>query len=299
MAAAFSALLPFLEVAEQKSFRKAAERLGVSTAAVSKAVSRLEAELGVPLLTRSSRHVALTADGALYFERCRAAVTELRAAAELVGKSRNVAEGLLRVTLSPVLGRVVVPRLGELLSRHPRLAIELSVTDRMLSLTREEVDVAVRIGALEDSTLVARSLGRPRWATVASPAYLARHGVPRTPRDLVRHHVVKFTLPRGVPREWSFKRSRNGPSQTVRLPSALCLDNGELLLAAASAGLGLVQVFDFMVADDLREGRLVEVLSDLATEGPPIRALCAPGRQKTEKVRVFLELAAEAFARSS
>lgn len=295
MANTLSGLVPFLEVAQQKSFRRAAERLGVTTAAVSRAVARLESELGVPLLVRSSRRVALTADGAIYFERAGSAMRELAAAGELVMKSRDVAEGVLRVTLSPVLGRLIVPRVGDLLERHPKLQVELSVTDRMLSFAREEVDVAVRIGALPDSSLVSRPLGRPNWVTVGSPAYLARHGVPKTPRDLAKHVLVKFLLPSGKPREFSFKSGKSGRVESAKFPSPLLLDNGELLLSAAGAGVGLIQVFDFMVAGELRDGRLVEVLAEHAPEGPPIRALTLPGRQKIAKIRVFLQLLAAAF----
>ncbi|MBN1204414.1 MAG: LysR family transcriptional regulator [Myxococcaceae bacterium] len=285
----FSGVLPFLHTAEARSFRKAAAQLGVTTAAISKAVARLEAELGVSLLHRTSRHVSLTPEGASFLEHCREAVTRMQAGRELVAQAQKVAEGVLKVSMPLILGRAVVPELGRLAARHPRLSFNLSLTDRFTRMAEEGVDVAVRIGELEDSSLVARTLRVPQWVTVASPAYLGRHGAPRHYRELERHACLKFVAPSGVTREWSFQDRREARPITVRTPDAFRIDHGELLVEAAVAGLGLCQAFDFMVSEHVRAGRLVEVLAPYAAEGPPIRALCLPRRQSTPRVRVFLD----------
>jgi LysR family transcriptional regulator for bpeEF and oprC len=285
----FSGVLPFLHTAEERSFRKAAAHLGVTTAAISKAVARLEAELGVTLLHRTSRHVSLTPEGAAFLEHCREAVARMQSGRELVAQAQKVAEGELKVSLPLILGRAVVPELGRLASRHPRLSFNLSLTDRFTRLVEEGVDVAVRIGELEDSSLVSRTLRVPQWVTVASPAYLGRHGLPRHYKELERHACLKFVTPSGTTREWSFRDRRGARPLTVRTPDAFRIDHGELMVETAVAGLGICQAFDFMVAEHLRSGRLVEVLAPYATQGPPIRALCLPRRHATPRVRVFLD----------
>jgi DNA-binding transcriptional LysR family regulator len=206
----FSGIEPFVAVAETRSFRAAAARLGVSTAAVSKAVRKLEDELGVPLLQRTTRHVSVTPEGEALLVHAREALDRLLAGLDRVARARGLAEGPLRVSVSPVLGRLVVGALPRLLQRHPGLVPDLSVTDRVVSLAEDEVDVAVRIGRLDDSSLIAHRLRPPRWVTVASPAYLARRGEPRAPFDLADHACLKYATLRGGVVEWTVAR----PGQT-------------------------------------------------------------------------------------
>lgn len=287
----FSGVLPFLHVAETHSFRAAAARLGVTPAAVSKAVAKLEGDLGVVLLERTSRHVALTAEGALYLERCREAVAQLQAGRDLVAGAQRAPHGLLRVTLPPILGRSLLPVVARLSSRHPRLSIQLLLTDRHVRLAEEDVDVALRMGALEDSSLVARTLRRPRWTTVASPAYLARRASPATPADLARHERLVFVSPRGSVREWTFRDPATGRAETLATNGSarLLFDHGELLLDAALEGLGVVQVLDFMSTPHVQAGRLIELLPSFAAEGPELHALTPPRRASIGRVRVFLD----------
>ncbi|GMV42667.1 MAG: hypothetical protein AMXMBFR64_43830 [Myxococcales bacterium] len=282
-----SGLEPFVAVAETRSFRGAAARLGVSAAAISKAVQRLEDELGVRLFLRTTRHVSLTPEGEVLHAHAREALDRLAAGLDEVARARGLAEGPLRISLSPVLGRVIVAALPRLLQRHPRLVPDLSMTDRVVSLAEGEVDVAVRIGALPDSSLVAHRLRAPRWVTVASPAYLARRGTPAEPGELASHACLKYAPPRGGTVEWTF-RVREQPVE-VRTPTALRVDDGDALVTAALAGLGVAQVFGFMVADALADGRLVEVLAPYAAPGPPLTALMLPGRQDLPRVKAFLE----------
>ena len=153
--------------------------------------------------------------------------------------------------------------------------------------------MALRIGELEDSSLVGQRLLRTRWVTLASPAYLARHGTPEHPDALVDHQCLKFILPRGTAREWVFRREPGGPTETVRTGGTIDVDHGPALLELAAAGAGLCQVLDFMLDDRVRDGRLVEVLASHAAEGPPVHALCVPGRQSVPRVRALLQLLVE------
>jgi LysR family transcriptional regulator, regulator for bpeEF and oprC len=287
----FSGVLPFLHVAEEKSFRRAAARLGVSTAAVSKAVAKLERELGVTLVERTSRHVSLTTEGDAYAARCREAVDALRAGREVVARNSSVAQGPLRVSVSYVLAPVVIEQLARFTARYPRVTLHLNVSDRIARLAEEEVDVALRTGDLDDSSLVARKLYSPVWMTVASPAYLARRGTPTTPDQLMDHDCLYFVTPRGKPRPFGF---RDRPAISPR--GQLFVDSGELLLSSAIAGVGVAQVMDFMARGAIREGQLLEILARDAIAGPTIHAVTLPRRKSLPRVRAFLDFVTEVFS---
>lgn len=290
----FTGVPAFVVAAEAGSFTAAAERLGLSPAAVSKAVRRLEEALGVRLFDRTTRRVRLSDEGARFHARCRAAVDAVQAGRDAIALARDDPRGEVTISLSPALAPPVVARLDALLARHPGLAIHLRVSDRLARLVDEGVDVAVRTGALQDSALVARPLGRTRWVTAAAPAWLARRGTPKTPGDLAEHACITFVAPDGQPVEWRF-RGAHGPF-TWRPPARLDIDAGPLVVAAAEAGLGVCQAFDLMVAPAVRAGRLVVVLADQQCDGPPISALCLPGRQRLPRIRAVLDFLAETFA---
>ena len=283
----------FVQVAEHKSFRGAARVLGLSPTAVSKSVSRLEASLGARLLHRTSRRVSLTPEGEVYLTHCREALARLKAGEDELTRSTQVAKGTVRVSLSFVFGRLVVNHLHRLLSRFPRLEVALSFADRAVDLAAEGVDVAVRIGELPDSALVARRIGTPRWATVASPSYLARAGEPRAIAELEEHACLRFARPSGRPAELRFLGDEDGPQLVFRPSRGLVIDHGDFLVTAAVAGLGVAQVFDFMVEDHIRRGELVEILADRAAPGPPVHAITLPRRQRVPKVRAFVDFMAE------
>lgn len=289
----FAGILPFVHVAEERSFRRAAERLGVTTAAVSKAVQRLEAELGVRLLERTSRQVALTPEGEAFLDRAREAVAQVRAARDVAAQAQRAPRGPLTVTLPYILGPLVLPRLARLQARHPALSVHVRMSDRFTRLIDENIDVALRIGELEDSSLVAQRLMRTRWVTLGAPAYLARHGTPGHPDELERHACMKFVSPRGTLQDWVFRREPGGPARVVRTGPAMDVDHGPAILDLATAGAGLCQGLDFMVDERVRDGRLVEILRDYAADGPPVHAVCAPGRQATPRVRALLKLLVE------
>jgi DNA-binding transcriptional LysR family regulator len=293
----FDGILPFVRVAETRSFRRAAETLGVTTAAVSKSVRRLETDLGVALLVRTSRSVSVTPEGEAFLAACRDAVGVLGAARAAAQESRRKPRGEVHLTCSPILGPLLVRALGRLVERHPALTFRLTITDRLLRLVEEGIDVAVRLGAPEDSSLLGRPLWTPRWVTVASPRYLATHPAPATPAELAEHACLRFVGPNGRPRAFTFlDRDRRTPL-TVPVDGPLLVDHGERLVDGALAGMGICQVLDFMVEDAIAAGRLVEVLAPVAAPGPGVHALFARERSRSANVRATVAFLAEQLGR--
>lgn len=291
----FAKIEPFVHTAEKRSFRAAASHLGVTPTAVSKSVAALEVELGVRLLNRTSRHVALTSEGEIYLRHCRDALDRLQAGRDLITHSAQVAEGRLKVSMSVVLGRPIVTALPRLLGRYPRIQVHLGFTDVAVNLVEEQVDVVVRTGELPDSTLVGRRLRTPRWVTVASPNYLARAGEPREVADLTTHACLQFARPSGQVAGWRFAHQGEDDATPFFAERPVILDDGVLLVDATATGLGVAQVFDFMVREQLLRGELVEVMPERSVAGPPMHALCVPGRQHVPKIRAFMDFAVEVF----
>lgn len=289
----FSGVLPFVTAAEAKSFRVAARKLGLTPSAVSKAVTRLEARLGLRLLNRSSRRVSLTEEGDAFLRGCQQAVSSMRSAEEHVLLAQRAPRGRLTVSLPLMLGRLVVlPALRAFSERYPALSVHATLTDRMVNLADENIDAVVRVGTIADSRLPVRRLREIRWVTVAAPSYLARRGHPRVPADLSRHNCLKFLLPNGTVREWEFTAREGEVTPTPPHGTLLC-DNGDGLIAAAESGLGIFQAHDYSVKDALTTGRLVEVLEQYEAPGPPISLVIAPGKRSSPKVRAFVELMLE------
>lgn len=285
----FRGIVPFVAVAEEKSFRKAASRLSVSVAAVSKAVQALEADLGLVLLERNNRVVSLTRQGEVFFERCRSAVASVQGAREALEATKREPQGELVVSAPFVAMSLLPPALALLRSRYARLTFSVRVTDQLSRFAEEAVDVAVRVGPLRDSSLIARRLRGTRLVTVASPSYLSRRGRPAKVADLAQHDCLVLVALNNKPRPWLFS---TGP---MPAPPTLVLDHGPSLIDAALAGLGVTQVFDFMAQEHLRDGRLVEVLAEFTAEGPEIHAVCAPGRRASPNVRAAFHALADAF----
>lgn len=291
----FSGIVPFVCAAEERSFGRAAQSLGVTTAAVSKAVQRLESELGVQLLERSSRAVALTREGEAFLGSCREAVLHVHGARESIQRGRREPHGELACTLPFLLGPLVLPGLGGLSAQYPRLRFRISLSDRIAQLVSESYDVALRLGEPPEAGLSSRLLRTTRWVTVAAPSYLARRPAPASPDELAAHNCLKLVGPNGRPREWSFADGERGWRQPVT--GSLLIDHGESLLRAAESGMGLCQGLDVMVSEPVRAGRLTEVLGRYSASGPPIYALLPAGRENTVKVRAFLRYLKDVFAR--
>ena len=287
----FAGIEAFVAVAEARSFRRGAAQLGVSPAAVSKAITGLEARLGVRLLERTSRKVTLTPPGTAYLARCRQALAALQAGQDEVSTLHEAVSGHITLSASHTLGRPITELLPSLTGAHPGLTVELRLTDRFVRLLEEDVDVAVRMGKLEDSGLTQRRLPSPRWATVASPTYLSGRPPVRRPEDLQQGHVLlAFRTPAGGLAPWQFAQRRGATPEPVTLPLRHRFDQGERLVDAALAGMGVAQVFGLMVREHLAAGRLVELLPRRAGEGPPLHALCRPGQARTARIRAVLDL---------
>lgn len=291
----FAGIVPFVCVAEARSFSQAAVGLGVTTAAVSKAVRRLEAELGLRLLDRTSRAVVLTREGEAFLQRCREAVLNVQGARELMQRSRREPQGELAITMPFILAPLLLPDLPRLSAQYPRLSFRINMSDRLTSLVRENFDVAIRMGELADSNLISRPLGTMRWATVAAPSYLARRPAPGSPAELSGHNCLRFVGPSSKPRDWTF--AEGGRSFVQPVAGNLLVDHGDSLVQAAESGLGVCQVLDFMVADKIRTGRLVEVLGAFVAQGPRVYALASPGRVHSPGVRAFLRFLRDSFQR--
>jgi DNA-binding transcriptional LysR family regulator len=286
----------FVEAAELGSFTLAAERLRLSPSALSRRVAQLEGEIGVRLFNRTTRAVRLSEDGRAFFERSRGALRELKEAQEAMSRLRNRPAGLLRVEAPSILGRhVIVPGLPRFASRYPEVQVELSLHDHPSDLVSEGIDVALRLGALEDSGLIARRLGRTRMRICGAPGYLRRRGTPRTLDALSRHERLAFSL-HGRVLAW---RLRDGAKVRELAPSPrIVVNSAEALIDLAVGGAGLAWVCDFMMARGRASGQLVEVLGDAACEELPIHALSLQSRNVLPKVRAFVDFAAGELARS-
>lgn len=288
-----TAMASFARVVDEGSFSRAAIRLGLSKSAVSKQIARLEDRLGTRLLNRSTRRLALTEAGARLYERCQRIIAEAEAAEAEAGSMQTEPSGLLRVSTGVSFGQLqLAPRLPALLDRHPGLSLDLVLNDRVVDLVEEGYDVALRIADLADSPLIARRLAPVRRILAASPAYLERHGPPRTPRDLQEHVCLGYSLSAGGT-VWTL----HGPDgvHKHRYQPRVMANNGDSLAAMAAAGVGIVQMPTFILARYLRQGTLVPVLP--THESPPValHAVYPPGRPLAAKVRAFIDFAAATF----
>lgn len=282
----FTDISTFVRAAEAGNFTRAARLLQLSPSAVSKAVARLEAELGVRLFHRSPRQITLTGDGELFFAVCRQGMTDIEDARSRLAGVSQPWRGKLRLCVPVSFGQyVLAPALGEWLSAHPGLDIELALTDRHVDMTAERFDLAVMLGEVPDSRLVARPLPAHRFVTVASPAYLQSRGVPDTPDDLVDHVCLRYVMVNsGQFRDWTFVR---GGDQYRHFPvGPLASDHASALLALSEAGGGILQAPYYVVASSLAAGRLVPVLGDFKSVGAPLSVVYEKARQASARTRL-------------
>jgi len=281
--------MAFAEAARRTSFAAAARELGITASAVAKSIARLEADLGVRLFHRTTRKVALTGDGRTLFARCERIVSEMEALRDEAAGVRAQPGGTLRINVPVTVGkRLVVPALARMARRHPAISVEASFTDRYADLAGEGLDAAVRIGALRDSTLVARPIGKQRMIVCAAPAYLARCGTPRRPADLEGHSCLAFRIPSSG-RLWTWHFRERGAIAEFEPRSGIAMDDGEALVAAAVAGMGLIHVPDYMAADALARRKLVEVLARYRPADVPISVVYLSARRVPPRLRAFLE----------
>lgn len=281
----------FLRIVDRGGFSAAARGSTLTASALSKLVQRLEARLGVRLLTRTTRRIAPTPEGETYAARARDVLALIEAAETEVTAGRGRPRGHLRVNTSTAYARHrLIPILPDFFAAYPDITIDLTVTDRRVDLIAEGVDVLLRTGVLDDPGLIARKIATGRRLICAAPSYLARRGMPLRPTDLLNHDCIAL---HGQSRmtAWPF-RDREGISiLSVRGPAAT--DSAEALQDMAIAGMGIIRVSEFMVRDAIAAGRLVTLLdAEHASEEVPIWAVTAPGRHRMPRIRAFVDFVA-------
>lgn len=288
-----SGMAVFAQVVEARSFTGAARRLGISKAAVSKQVSRLEERLGARLLNRTTRRLSLTEVGAGFYERCARIVADAEEAELAVTRLNETPRGTLRVDAPVNFGmQYLAPLLPPFMLANPELKVDVSFNDRFVDLVDEGHDLAIRIGQLPDSSLIARKLGESGSVICAAPAYWERHGRPSRPADLANHNCFAYSY-LATGHEWRLR----GPEGdvAVRVSGSLTANNGDMLRQAAVAGLGVVATPLFIACDDLRAGRLEPVLGEYEQPRRGIYAVYPHNRHLSAKVRAFVDYLVEAL----
>ena len=290
----FDAMRLFVRLVERQSFTAAAADLGIPRSTASEVLRGLEAHLGARLLERTTRHVTPTLDGEDYYRRCVAILAEVEEAETAMRDARP--RGLLRIDAHPLLTRTfILPHLPAFLARYPQLELQIGQGDRLVDLVREGIDCVIRTGELDDSGMILRRLGTIAEITVASPAYIASHGMPVTPDALDGHQMVAFVSSRTgdvLPLEFSVA----GELRHVVLPSRVRVNNSDTMADLARLGFGLAQAPRYRFADDLASGALDEVLAGHPPSPTPLSALYPQNRQLALRLRVFLDWISSIFA---
>ena len=283
------AMKVFIQVAETGSFTRAAEGLGLPRATVSAAVQQLEADLGTRLLHRTTRQVQLSLDGSMVLERSRQIVADMEEVENLFVHSPAQISGKLRVDVPGRMGhRLIAPALPDFFRRYPRIELELGSTDRPVDLIQEGVDCAIRGGTLSDSSLIARPMGNLRQIQCASPGYLAAHSLPVSIDDLSQQWAVNYAVPTsGRVLPWEF--NIGGQRRSLTMKSRVTVNNAETYIACALAGMGLIQIPEYDVRDQLESGALVEVLPQARALPLPVFALYPTRRHLSQRVRAFID----------
>jgi len=285
----------FVVTADTGSFTAAAERLHLTSSAVSKSVARLESRLGARLFERTTRRLALTDAGAAFYRTCVRVLADLEEAEAVLAAQRSEPVGRLRLDAPATFGRMRVwPLLLNFSQQHPHLRVHFSLTDRFVDLSDEGIDVAVRIGGPDHwpASVAHRFLGRERLIFCASPHYIESHGMPESTTDLVKHHAVLYGKTDGTTSPWLIEHG-NGVVERRTIEGHIIVGNGEAQVAAVEAGCGVAQLATWLVRDEIECGKLVQILPELATDGLPLNLVWPVGRQLLTKVDAILELMAE------
>lgn len=285
------ALELFAAVAGEGSFSAAGRKLGLTPSAVSRAIDRIEARLGVRLLLRTTRALALTAEGQAYLSAARRILADLDDAEQAIA-DQGAPRGRLRVSASLAHGRqCIVPLLGDFVRLHPHILVDIGLTDAVVDVAGGQADVAIRFGPLADSGLTARKLGETRRVIVASPDYLACHGTPQVPEDLHEHACLNFNFRRVEP-VWPFRR--DGRDYALAVRGSIEANNGETLAQLATAGVGITRVGAFSVVERIAAGRLVPILEQYNPgDVEAIHAVFVGGANTPARVRAFVDFLAE------
>lgn len=253
-------MMVFVRVVEAGSFSEAARLMLMTPSTVSKLIARLEARLGVRLMERSTRRLVLTEEGQFYYERSQALLGQIDETEQQIAQGGAEAEGVVRVTSSVSFGTTALePLLPVFFEVYPKVIVDLSLSDEVVDLYLDRTDVAIRVGKLADSNLMARKIGETKRCIVASPAYLARHGTPKTPEDLIHHNCLGFNFRRAMP-VWPMREG--GRIVERMLSGSLLVNNGDTLRRMAIAGVGIIRLADYHLRGPIERGELVELLAD-------------------------------------
>lgn len=281
----------FVKVAETRSFVAAGRLLGVSASAIGKSVARLEDKLGVRLFHRSTRSITLTAEGTMFLERSRRILAEIEAAEQELLQASGAPRGRLRVSL-PLVSALVLPLLGEFMRAYPEIELDLDFTDQVVDVIEEGFDAVVRTGEPNDSRLTARQLCMFRSQLVASPDYLARHGTPQVPADLLRHRCLHYRFPHsGKLESWALRLEPD--EAQLQLPTSMICNNIETRVCFALQGLGIAYLPDFSIRELLADERLQPVLADYVERIGVFYVLWPASKHPSPKVRALVDFLCE------
>jgi len=283
----------FVRVVETGGITHAADSLQIPKATATTLIQKLEATLGVKLLNRTTRRLSVTPDGAAYYERCVAILSQVRESEELLTQHHTAPRGRLRVDVPTLLSRsVLVPALPQFFERYPDIDLALACSDRRADLIEDRIDCAIWSGELEESSLVARRVGFLYFATCAAPSYIARHGQPQHPDDLAHHRCINHFSPRtGKIADWVF--SKSGARIQTSLRGYIAVDDENSYVAAAEAGLGIARVPAFILKEAMERGALELVLAEWFPEPSPLYVVYPENRHLSSKIRVFVDWVAE------
>jgi LysR family transcriptional regulator for bpeEF and oprC len=289
------ALKVFCAVVETGGFRKAADKLGISTPSVTNQIVALETHFNIKLLNRTTRSMSMTDEGRQCYEQALRLLGDMSELETSLQVSNKTPRGSLWVDLPSGLSRLyVAPALPRFLKAYPEITLKMTVSDRMIDMVEEGVDVLVRIGQLQDSGMIAKKIAATQFVCCASPAFLKKHGRPKTPDDLARFTCLNFLYPKSRQvRPWIFQKDGAPFSQTPQ--GVLGMDHVESLIEAAKAGCGIVQQMSVSLAEPIRSGALEVVLPDWRAAGPDVSVLFHPRHQRAAKVKVFVDFLQTCF----
>jgi len=283
----FTAMTHFVRIVEKGSLTGAARELGKTVPALSRSLRSLETRLGSRLLTRTTRAISLTEFGQQYFEHCRRILRDIDEAEGLASETGRVAQGMVRITAPLLFGRLhVAPLVAAFLRAHPRVQIDLQLTDGIVAMVDDGIDLSIRIGDLHDSSLIAIPLGHVGRVVCAAPAYWSTHGKPQHPQDLKQHHCLTF---RGLHQERGWLFNVDGEERYWPINTAYYCNDGAAILSVACAGGGIAQMMSYQVAVDIADGKLTTALEAYAPHRFPVHAIYPGGRLLPAKVRTLLD----------
>lgn len=293
----FQAMQVFTRVVDANSFTHAADSLGLPRASVTTIIQNLEKLLQVRLLNRTTRRLSLTPDGAAYYERCIRILADVEDAEASFHDVTRGPKGRLRIDVPPSIGRLIlIPALCEFHHRYPDIELAIGMSDRPVDMVQEAVDCAIRVGELQDSTMVAKRIGTFEGITCAAPAYIERHGIPENIEALAQHHAVHYFSARtGKIIDWSFMC--DGKAVNIDVKGIVSVNDAEAYVQCGVNGFGLIQPARYMVAPHLQSGALREILTDWTPPPMPISAVYLHNRHLSPKVRVFVDWISELFQR--